>query len=202
MTALIAGYETTATTLAWAMERMLATPEVFSKVRDEIRALGPDPEPERLAGLPYLDVTIKEVLRLRPVIPIVGRLLAKPYVLGGYELPADTHVAANIFMAHRNPDVYPNPEALQPERFLGVTPDPACWLPFGGGLRRCLGAAFALYEMKIVLGTLIGGCELELAHAAPARIVRRAVAFSPERGAPVRVRSVAPRAAATRELSP
>jgi cytochrome P450 len=191
MTALIAGYETTATTLAWAMERLLATPEVFATLREEIAALGPDPEPERLASLPYLDATIKEVLRLRPVIPIVGRVLAKPYALSGYELPADTHVAANIFMAHRNPNVYPDPEAFKPERFLGVTPDPASWLPFGGGLRRCLGAAFAMYEMKIVLSTLISSCDLELAQPAPVRVVRRAVAFSPAQGTRVRVRRIA-----------
>jgi cytochrome P450 len=187
MTALIAGYETTATSLAWAVERLLATPDVLAKLREEIRALGPDPEPEQLAGLAYLDATVKEALRLRPVIPIIGRVLAKPYTLNGYELPAGTHIAANIYMAHRNPSVYPDPEAFQPERFLGITPDPASWLPFGGGLRRCLGAAFAMYEMKIVLGTLLASCDLELAQAAPARVVRRAVAFSPAGGPRVRV---------------
>jgi cytochrome P450 len=191
MTALIAGHETTATTLAWAVERLLATPHVLAKLREEIRALGPEPEPERLASLAYLDATLKEVLRLRPVIPIVGRVLAKPYTLTGYELPVDTYVAANIYMAHRNPNVYPDPEAFKPERFLGVTPDPAAWLPFGGGLRRCLGAAFAMYEMKIVLGTLVALCDLELAQRAPARVVRRAVAFSPAGGSRVRVRSIA-----------
>ena len=182
MTALAAGHETTATSLAWAVERLLATPETYRRLRDEVRALGKNPEPEQLAALPYLDATIKEVMRLRPVVPIVGRVLQKAYRLGGYDLPAGTPVGASIFLAQRDPDVYPDPEAFKPERFLGVTPDPASWLPFGGGLRRCVGAAFATYEMKVVLGTIMARCDLTLAQAVPAKIIRRAVTFWPEGG--------------------
>lgn len=188
MTALAAGHETTATSLAWAFERLLTHPTTLTRLLDELRgAGGADASPEALAALPYLDGVVKEVMRLRPVIPLVGRVLKKPYRLAGYDFPAGTTVAANIFLAHRNPDVYPDPEAFRPERWLGVQPDPASWLPFGGGIRRCIGAAFALYEMKIVLGTILTHCELELAQK-PARIVRRAITFWPEGGTRVRVK--------------
>ena len=186
MTALAAGHETTATSLAWAVERILSTPVVYDKLREEVRALGPHPDPEKLAALPYLDATIKEVLRLRPVVPVVGRVLNRPYTLAGHELAPGTPVAACIYLAQRDPEVYPEPELFRPERFLGVTPDPVSWLPFGGGIRRCIGAQFALYEMKIVLGTMLSSCEFELAQHTPARVVRRAVTFWPEGGTRVR----------------
>jgi cytochrome P450 len=191
VTALAAGHETTATSLAWAFERILATPAVHDRLRDEVRALGRDPDPEALAALPYLDATVKEVLRLRPVIPIVGRELRKPYTLSGYDLPVGTNVAACIYLAHRDPIVYPEPDAFRPERFLGVQPDPASFLPFGGGMRRCVGAAFAMYEMKVVMGTILASCDLELAQAEPARVVRRAITFWPEGGTRVRVKGLA-----------
>ena len=194
MTAIAAGHETTATSLAWAFERLLLHPEAYARLCAEVRgASGPNgaddvgADAEKLAALPYLDAVIKEVLRLRPVVPLVGRVLQKPCRLGGYDLPAGTAVAANIFLAQRNPDVYPEPEAFRPERWLGVQPDPASWLPFGGGIRRCIGAAFATYEMKIVLATILMHCDLELAQK-PARIVRRAITFWPEGGTRVRVR--------------
>lgn len=191
MTALAAGHETTATALAWAVERILAHPAIYARLRDEVRALGSDPDPERVQALPYLDATIKEVLRLRPIVPIVGRYLQKPYTLGGYDLPAGASVAACIYLAHREPELYPDPEAFKPERFLNVAPDPAAWLPFGGGIRRCIGFAFALYEMKIVLAALLARCEFTLATPSPVRIVRRAVTFWPEGGARIRARRAA-----------
>lgn len=187
MTALAAGHETTATTLAWAMERLLSTPVAYARLREEVRGLGAEPDPEQLAALPYLDATIKEVLRLRPVVPIVGRVLARAQRIAGFDLPEGTPLAASAYLAQRNPEVYPEPDAFRPERFLGVQPDPTAWFPFGGGLRRCIGFAFAMYEMKIVLGTLLASCELELVERAPLRVVRRAVTFSPEGGVRVRV---------------
>jgi len=180
MTALAAGHETTATALAWAFERILSHPHVYERLREEVRSVGT--EPERLAGLPYLDATIKEILRLRPVLPVVGRVLKKPFSVGGFDLPEGTVVAPCIYLAQRNPDVYPEPEEFRPERFLDVQPDPYSWLPFGGGIRRCVGAAFALYEMKVVLGTILAGSDLALAQKAPARVVRRAITFWPEHG--------------------
>jgi cytochrome P450 len=184
MTALAAGHETTATGLAWAFERILLHPEVYERLRAEVQ--GQD-DPEKLAALPYLDATIKEVLRLRPVVPLVGRVLQKPYTLCGYDLPTGTSVAASIWLTQRNPDVYPDPDAFRPERFLGVQPDPVTWLPFGGGIRRCVGVAFALYEMKIVLGTILASCDLELAQKRPARVTRRAITFWPQGGTRVRL---------------
>ncbi|HMI89993.1 MAG TPA: cytochrome P450 [Polyangiales bacterium] len=189
MTALAAGHETTATALAWAFERILSTPGVYAKLREELEAIGgSDAPPERIAALPYLDATIKEVLRLRPVIPVVGRVLKEPTTLGGYELPAGTAVGACIYLAHRNPDVYPEPDAFRPERFLNNPPDPVSWLPFGGGIRRCIGAQFATYEMKIVLGVMLASCDFELAQPTPAKVRRRAITFWPEGGTRVRIK--------------
>jgi cytochrome P450 len=188
MTALAAGHETTATALAWAFECILSHPEVHTRLREEIAAIGGvDASPEKLTALPYLDATIKEVMRLRPIVPIVGRKLMKPMSLGGYDLPAGTLVGACIYLAQRNPEVYPDPARFQPERFLGVPTDPVSWLPFGGGIRRCIGAQFATYELKIVLGTLLAHCEFELAQASPIRPMRRAVTLFPEHGTRVRL---------------
>jgi cytochrome P450 len=190
MTALAAGHETTATSLAWAVERLVENPTSYDSARDEVRALGTEPDPERLTTLPYLDALIKEVLRMRPVVPLVGRVLMKPYHVAGYDLPAGTPVGASIYLAHRNPEIYPEPNAFRPERFLKGSPDPSAWFPFGGGIRRCIGASFALYEMKIVLGTMLAHCDFELAQNRPVRVVRRAVTFSPEGGMRVRVRNL------------
>jgi cytochrome P450 len=188
MTALAAGHETTATALAWAVERILAHPSVYRRLTDEVRAQGRDPDPEWLATLPYLDATLKETLRLRPVIPLVGRVLRKPHRLAGYDLPSDTAVGASIYLAQRDPDVYLLPEAFRPERFLNGAPDAGAYLPFGGGIRRCIGMSFALYEMKIVLGTMLARCDLELAQDGPSRIVRRAITFYPQGGTRIRAR--------------
>ena len=189
--ALAAGHETTATSLAWAVERLLSNPEQYARLRDEVRALGSDPAPEQLVALPYLDATLKEVLRLRPVIPILGRVLMKPYTFGGYDLPAGTALIASVYLVHRDPEVYPDPEAFRPERFLEGQPDGASYFPFGGGVRRCTGAAFAMYEMKIVLGTMLALCDLELAQRSPVRAVRRAVTLWPRGGTRVRALRVA-----------
>ncbi|HET8939771.1 MAG TPA: cytochrome P450 [Polyangiales bacterium] len=188
MTALAAGHETTATALAWAFERILSHPDVYRRLQDELRgAGGVGTRPDKLAALPYLDATCKEVLRQRPVVPAIGRLLREPASIGGYDLPKGTAVGVPIYLAHRNPDIYPEPDAFRPERFLNVQPDPLHWLPFGGGIRRCIGAQFALYEMKIVLGTLLAHCEFALDQTTPARAVRRAVTLFPEHGTRVRL---------------
>jgi cytochrome P450 len=171
----------------WAIERLLLNPDVHSRLRDEVRTLGREPDPERLAALPYLDATVKETLRTRPVVPVVGRVLKKPYRLGGYDLPAGTAVAPCIYLSHHDPASYPEPDAFRPERFLDAQPDPATYLPFGGGIRRCVGAQFALYEAKIVLGTMLAACDFEAASSGAARIVRRAVTLWPKGGTVVRV---------------
>jgi cytochrome P450 len=190
MTALAAGHETTATSLAWAVANLLTNPKSYAALREEIAAAGGvSATPEKLASLPYLDAVIKENLRLRPIVPVVGRMLKKPTKLGGYDLPAGSAVGACIFLAHRNPEIYPNPDSFEPERFLGVPVDPVHWLPFGGGIRRCIGAQFATYEMKVVLGTMLAHCDFALAQPTPVRTLRRAVTFFPEHGTRVKVLS-------------
>jgi cytochrome P450 len=189
MTALAAGHETTATALAWAFERILLQPAIYERLRAEVDAAGGvDAPPDKIAALPYLDATVKEVLRLRPVVPVVGRILQRPMTIGGYDLPHGTAIGACIYLAHRNPDVYPDPDTFKPERFLGVPTDPVTWLPFGGGIRRCIGAQFALYEMKIVLATILAECDLELAQKGPSRTGRRAITLWPIGGTLVKAR--------------
>jgi cytochrome P450 len=188
MTALAAGHETTATALLWAFECILTHPKVHVRLREEIAAAGGvDASPDKLAALPYLDATIKEVMRLRPIVPVIGRKLMKPATLGGYDMPAGSFVGVCIYLAQRNPALYPNPERFQPERFLGVPTDPVHWLPFGGGIRRCIGAQFASYEMKVVLATLLSHCEFALAQPTPVRPLRRAVTLFPEQGTRVKL---------------
>ncbi len=187
MTALVAGHETTATALAWAFERVLLHPAIYGRLKQEVQqAGGKSAPPEKLAALPYLDATVKEVLRLRPVIPFIGRVLQQPMRLAGYDLPKGTAVAACIYLAQRNPAVYKDPEEFLPDRFLSGQPDPASFLPFGGGIRRCIGAAFALYEMKIVMGTILAHTELALEKPQPLPIVRRAITFWPKGGTRIR----------------
>lgn len=183
VTALAAGHETTATALAWAFERLLLHPNALARLKQEVQnAGGKDAPPDKLAALPYMDAVIKEVMRLRPVIPMVGRVLQQPCTLSGHDLPSGTAVAACIYLAQRNPEVYPDPDAFKPERFLEGQPDPTSYLPFGGGIRRCIGAAFAIYEMKIVLGTILAHTDLTLESSQALKTKRRAITFWPEGG--------------------
>ncbi|HEX4340284.1 MAG TPA: cytochrome P450 [Polyangiaceae bacterium] len=185
VTALAAGHETTATALCWTFERVLATPRVHARLQAEIDSVPLDgglPRLDAIMRLEYLDAVLRETLRLRPIIPVVGRILMEDATIGGVPLARGTAVAACIYLAHRNPDAYRDPDEFLPERFLGVKEDPNAWLPFGGGIRRCLGAAFAFYEMKIVSATILALRKLTLAQTPPARIVRRAITFSPEKG--------------------
>jgi cytochrome P450 len=189
MTLLVAGHETTATALCWAFERILSAPVVYARLREEQdRVVGNEPlGSEHFSRFEYLDATIHEVLRLRPIIPMVGRRLHAPLSLGDWELPEGVVVAPSIYLTHRNPAIYDDPETFRPERFLGKRPDPYAWFPFGGGIRRCLGMAFALYEMKVVMATLLAAADLELAEPAPLATVRRSITFSPRGGTRVRV---------------
>jgi cytochrome P450 len=172
LTLLVAGHETTATALAWALERLTHHPQALTRLREEVDA-GDDA---------YLDAVIHETLRLRPVLPLVVRKLREPLEIGGYHLPAGYTVAPSIYLTHRRPDVYPEPHAFRPERFLGEAPGTYTWLPFGGGVRRCLGASFAMFEMKVVLRTMVEQLELAPDRPEPERVSRRAITFSPSRG--------------------
>ncbi|MBS1870228.1 MAG: cytochrome P450 [Actinobacteria bacterium] len=190
MTLLLAGHETTATALAWTVERLVRTPRVLTRLREEV---------ESGEGTDYLDATIKEALRLRPVVPGVIRQLQRPLRIGGMELPAGVHVSPSIYLIHRRADVYPEPYAFRPERFLGEdAPGTYEWLPFGGGIRRCLGASFALYEMRIVLETVLRRAELETTDAASEPVKRRFVTYTPRDGGRVRVTRLAPAASPAR----
>jgi len=171
MTLLVAGHETTATGLAWATERLARRPEALERLRD-----GDDE---------WADAVVKETLRLRPVLPVVVRRLARAAEVGGMTLPAGVAVAPCIYLVHRREDVYPEPHAFRPERFLGVKPGTYTWLPFGGGVRRCIGAAFAELEMRAVLGVLARAADLQPARPEPERIRRRAITLTPDRGGEV-----------------
>lgn len=184
MTLLTAGHETSATSLSWAFERILNHPEVEAKLRAELDAVAPNRAitAEDLPKLEYLDATIKEVMRVRPVVLGVGRRLKAPITLRGYEIPAGTGIQPSIYAVHRRPDLYPEPERFLPERFVGKKPDPYGYFPFGGGVRRCIGMAYALYEMKIVLATVLRRVKLRLEKPRPLGFVLRAFLISPAGG--------------------
>jgi cytochrome P450 len=190
MTILLAGHETTATALAWAVSHVLALPAVRTRILDELREVGPAPlDPQRVTRLEYLDAVCRETLRLTPIIPLVGRRLTRPMRIGGIDLPAGAVAAPCIYLAHRRPERWPEPERFRPERFLESKPTPYEFLPFGGGVRRCLGMAFALVEMKIVLAEVLTRVELRAAPGYQVRVVRRSVTLAPSEGMPVVVES-------------
>ncbi|MGH7962509.1 MAG: cytochrome P450 [Candidatus Binatia bacterium] len=187
ITLLLAGHETTATSLAWVFHRILQHPDVLEKLRAELRqVIGSGPvTPQHLAKLEYLDATLKETQRLNPIIPLVGRRLQQPQRIGGRDLPAGAVAAPCIYLTHRRPDLWPDPERFAPERFLAKRPSPYEFFPFGGGVRHCLGAAFATYEMKIVIAQVLSRVALHAAPGYTVRIVHRTVTFAPSEGMPV-----------------
>jgi cytochrome P450 family 135 len=173
MTLLLAGHETTATGLAWAFDLLLHHPDALGRLRAGLETGERD----------YLDAVVNESLRVRPVVPFTGRELCASARLGGYELPAGTVVMAGIYLAHTRGDVYAEPYAFRPERFLGDdAPETFAWIPFGGGTRRCIGAAFAQFEMRVVIETVLRSVGLRAASPELERPVRRNVTLSPARG--------------------
>jgi cytochrome P450 len=179
ITLLLAGYETTATALSWAVEEIVRRPEVHRRILDEVGSAPADRGHQD--PLPYLDATIKEVLRLRPITPLLGRRLTAPITLRGYDIPAGTYVIPCVYLVQRHPDFWEAPGELRPERFLDQKPDPYAWIPFGGGARRCIGILFALYEMRVVLATLLSRVRLSLPDR-PAKVVLRSFMFAPSGG--------------------
>ena len=180
MTLLLAGHETTATALAWAFDMLLRNPGPARRLREEIRDGSDDS---------YLKATITEALRLRPVVPIAGRRLVSDLEVDGHRLEAGTDVTPAIWLTHTREDLYPEPFAFRPERFLEDGPETYGWIPFGGGVRRCLGAAFADFEMRIVLSEVLGRCDLQPVGEHAESVGRRNVTLSPKAGTPVIVRS-------------
>jgi len=187
ITLLVAGHETTATSLAWAFYLILQHSEVLEKLRAELcRVVGSGPvASQHVAKLEYLDATIKETQRLNPILPLVGRRLHEPMRIGGRDLPAGVVVAPCIYLTHHRPDLWPDPKRFDPDRFLSKRPSPYEFFPFGGGVRHCLGAAFAIYEMKVVLAQVLSRVVLRPAPGHTVRVVRRGITFAPSAGMPV-----------------
>ena len=174
ITLLLAGHETTATSIGWAFERLLRTPVALERLGAEVEAGGGDD---------YLDAVVKETLRVRPVIPEVFRAPSEPTELGGYLFEPGSHLAAAILLIQLDPDLYPpDPLAFRPERFLEGAPEPYTWIPFGGGVRRCLGAAFATLEMKVVIATILSRARLRAPRARREAARFRGVTMLPSRG--------------------
>ncbi len=178
ITLLLAGHETTATALAWTFDLLLRHPQTLARLVNEIDE-GEDA---------YLRAVASESLRLRPVVPLAGRRLASDLNAGGLNLPAGTDVTPAIWLTHTREDLYPEPFAFRPERFLDNPPSGYGWIPFGGGIRRCLGASFAEFEMRIVLETILRSHVLEGVSSRAEHVTRRNVTFSPRNGTQVRSR--------------
>jgi cytochrome P450 len=172
MTLLLAGHETTATALAWTFDLLLRHPDALARLTEEVQAGGDE----------YLRAVVAESLRLRPVIPLAGRRLNSELVVDGMTLPPGTDVTPAIWLAHTRPDIYPEPYAFRPERFLENPPATYSWVPFGGGVRRCLGAAFAEFEMRLVLQTVLTRRAIRTAGDGAERVARRNITFSPRGG--------------------
>ena len=176
-TMLGAGHETTATALAFAFDLLLRTPPALLRLRSELDG-GDDA---------YLDAVVKETLRLRPVIDAPERTLTKPRVVAGWELPPGVKVYPAIALVHLRPDLYPDPTAFRPERFVDGGTESYAWLPFGGGIRRCIGAALAQAEMSEVLRVVVSAVDRAPRRGPPDPVVLRGITLAPKFGVPVRV---------------
>jgi cytochrome P450 len=173
VTLLFAGHETTATSLAWAFDLLLHHPPALARLVAELDS----------GSAEYLDAVITEALRLRPVVAIVDRRVRQATRIGPHTIPAGAIVCPNIYLTQRREDLYENPAAFRPERFLGQPPPRFGWFPFGGGIRRCLGASFATFEMRIIIPQVLQAVTLRPASPRAAKVRREAVIFVPHNGA-------------------
>jgi cytochrome P450 len=178
-TLVLAGHETTANSLAWTFERLVRTPDAYNRLREVVRS------GEKAEADAYVDATIYEGMRARPVIPMVVRLVQRPWRLGPYVVPPRTPVALSIVGVQHREDVYPEPYAFRPERFLDKKPGTYTWIPFGGGIRRCLGASLAMAEQQLVLSAIARRTDLVAADPRPERGRQRNVTMIPGRGGEV-----------------
>jgi cytochrome P450 len=181
LTLVLAGHETTANSLAWIWERLVRTPDAHDRLRDAVRS-GED-------AAEVVEATIVEGMRSRPVIPIIGRRVTVPWRLGPYAAAADTPIAMSILLLHHREDLYPQPFEFRPERWIGRRPGTYEWIPFGGGIRRCLGATLAMAEQRVVLEMMARRLDLEADDPAPEHAAHRNVTMIPARGARVVARS-------------
>jgi cytochrome P450 len=192
LTLLIAGHETTATAIAWALHLVHADAEALPRLRAELDSVGPSADVSAWTSLPYLDAVCQETLRLRPVVPVVSRFLLAPLEIGaGHVAPAGVYVTPSSYLAHRRAEVFVEPDAFRPERFFTGSFTGQQYLPFGGGARRCLGWAFALQEMKIALATMLTHFDFT-PFPQPVRTVRRSVTVGPSASLSMRVRRRTP----------
>ncbi|HEX7289736.1 MAG TPA: cytochrome P450 [Conexibacter sp.] len=180
LTLVLAGHETTANSLAWTFERLLRTPHAYDRLREEVRS---DGDSEDAAA--YVEATIHEAMRNRPVVPITGRRVKAPWQLGEWRLPANSHFLVSVTLLHHREDVYPDPFSFRPERFLGVRPGTYTWVPFGGGIRRCLGATLAMAEQRVVLRAIARRTDMVAPDPRPERVLHRNVTMLPAKGARV-----------------
>lgn len=198
MTMLVAGHETTATALSWALYRVALHEDVRRRLLAELDEAFPDGvvDPDRILELEYLSAVAKETLRIHPVVPGVGRVLKKPRTVAGWDLPANTVIGCSILLAHFDPAIWPEPRRFDPERFVGARISPYRYFPFGGGVRRCIGEAFALYEMRVVLATLLTQRVPRLVAGRRYATKRRNLTLSPSGGMPLTFPRRSARAAA------
>lgn len=186
-TLLVAGHETTATGLVWALHYVHALPDVEERLRKELASRPGVPSPEELASLPYLGAVCSEALRIHPVVPIAIRRTLAPGTFRGVSLPAGSVVGVALTELHRDPTIYPDPHRFSPERFLARRYTPFEYAPFGGGARRCLGASFATWEMRIVLGTLLATRAFAALSTKAPRPVIKNITMAPDRPIALRV---------------
>jgi cytochrome P450 len=192
ITILIAGHETTALALSWALADIAEHPEIVDRLRDELARVtgGGPPEAGQLPALEYLDGAIRESLRLRPVAPFVVRKTVQPYAVGGRDYPAGVILCPCSYLVHRREELYPEPDRFRPERFLERKFGPHEWFPFGGGNRICVGMPFALYEMKVLLGALLSQVRPSRPGGARSRARRYGIVLGPDDGGRIIVRPV------------
>jgi cytochrome P450 len=176
LTLVLAGHETTANSLAWTFERLLRTPQPYERLTQLVRTT------DRAAADAYIEATITEGMRVRPVVPMIVRMANRRWRLGDYVVPARTPVAISIVALHHREDVYPDPFAFRPERFLDSKPGTYTWIPFGGGIRRCLGASLAMAEQRVVLRAITSRTDLAAPDPQPEKPRQRNVTMIPNRG--------------------
>ena len=182
LTLVLAGHETTANALAWTFERLLRTPAAYDRLREEVAL-------RRRGADAYVEATIHETMRNRPVVPITGRRVKAPWQLGEWRLPENSHILVSVALLHHREDVYPDPFNFRPERFLGVRPGTYTWVPFGGGIRRCLGATSRWPSSGWCCARSRGGSTWAAPDLRPERVLHRNVTMIPAKGAEVVVQS-------------
>jgi cytochrome P450 len=180
ITLMLAGHETTATTLAWIFDLLLHHPDALRRVQAEAES----------GEEAFTTAVINETLRVRPPAPLTARVAAQPFAIGGYRIEAGTRIVVHIIAINRNPRIYDYPNEFRPERFLGSRPETYAWVPFGGGIKRCLGASFSMRELTTVLHTLLREGEFSAVDEKPEKIVRRSIMLAPRYGTRVRFRPI------------